>query len=323
MEKIRLLIFGAGMLVAALAVPATSWGWGCEGHQTVALIAEKHLNPRALAMVNKILTDDPIDPSLKRWCDPTGLDNMADSASWPDDYRTIDESTGPWHYIDIPLGAPRGDIQKYCPPADGCVTEAIRAQIKILKSPGVDAKTKAKALRFVIHLVGDLHQPLHATTNDDRGGNCVPVTYFDEKPAMHGDPKYQSYSPNLHGIWDTEIVEKAADGKNSGAFADELDKKFSSQEHTWESGKVDVDGWTWESHDLAERVTYGELPQKIAIEAPKPVDSCADDNDIAGRMLRLNENLGAAYQSAAAPVVESQIAKAGIRLSVILNQIWP
>jgi hypothetical protein len=83
------------------------------------------------------------------------------------------------------------------------------------------------------------------------------------------------------------------------------------------------DNWAWESHELAEKVSYGDLPVPIPIEPRVTVNSCADNNHIDLRMLQLNEQLGADYQTAATPVVEEQLAKAGIRLSMILNQIWP
>jgi hypothetical protein len=78
-----LIVTGAGTLCAA----APAWAWGCEGHEAIALIAERHLNPRALAAVNKILAENPIDPALSRFCNLDGLDAMANSSTWADDYR--------------------------------------------------------------------------------------------------------------------------------------------------------------------------------------------------------------------------------------------
>ena len=83
--------------------------WGCEGHQVIALLAEKHLTPHALATANQILKDNPIDPSMNRFCKQGGLDAMADSSTWADDYRTLHPETGPWHYIDIRFGTTLSD----------------------------------------------------------------------------------------------------------------------------------------------------------------------------------------------------------------------
>src|SRR6202044_2093223 len=115
-------------------------------------------------MVNQLLEKGPIDPALERYCKQQGLDAIAYASTWADDYREQRPETFDWHFIDIPRGAPRGDLEKYCRP-DGCITAALKQQIKILETIQ-DPARKANALRFIIHLVGDLHQPLHDTTND-------------------------------------------------------------------------------------------------------------------------------------------------------------
>ena len=82
----------------------SAWAWGCKGHQTVALIAEKQLTPQARQFIEKLLTENPVDPQLKRYCGNSTRDLMADASTWPDDVRS-DLKNGPWHYIDIPRGA--------------------------------------------------------------------------------------------------------------------------------------------------------------------------------------------------------------------------
>jgi hypothetical protein len=307
-------VFGGGILAAPEAK-----AWGCEGHETIAMIAEARLNPHALTMAEKILTDNPIDPTLKRYCHVAGLDPMADASTWADDRRNIDPITGPWHFFDIPRGASRNGIDQYCSP-NGCVVSALEDQIQILKTSN-DPKKQVDALRFIIHFAGDIHQPLHCTTNDDRGGNCVPVDYF-EKQTRLVNPDAGAYSPNLHSVWDTDIVEKIANAATVQEFAAELEKEFALRASTWEKAGVNFDDWAWESHQEAERTSYGRLPHKIKIERPVPVNTCKDDNDISTRMLALHEDLGQAYQNAAAPVVREQLAKAGVRLAMILNDIW-
>jgi hypothetical protein len=304
-----------------LITPSQLWAWGCVGHQTVALIAEKHLNPRAAAMVNQLLRENPIDPALKRYCQPVSSDPVADASTWPDDIRSLHPEYSPWHFIDIPRGVEHGDAEKYCPQPTGCVTSALRAQIKILETPGASAQQKADALRFVIHFVGDIHQPLHDITNDDEGGNCVPVSYFDKETQLR-DPVKENYSPNLHSIWDSFIIERVAGDKTVAVLADELNNQFESKTAEWERSGANFDAWAWEGHALAERISYGQLPRKIAFEKPLPVNSCADDDNIGNRMFALHEGISDAYQTVAAPVVDEQIAKAGIRLAMVLNQIW-
>jgi hypothetical protein len=175
---------------------------------------------------------------------------------------------------------------------------------------------------ILIHFVGDLHQPLHATTNDDRGGNCVPVTFFGNAPAKP-NPATEDHRPNLHGIWDADILEHLANGQTVQQIAGELESRFKARIPGWESKPVDVTAWAWESHQLAEDASYGDLPVKIAIETPVPVNACSDDNHISTRMLNLNEQLDDSYENAAGAVIQEQLTKAGIQLATVLNNLWP
>jgi hypothetical protein len=201
----RIVLLACVLALLPFTVPSAN-AWGCKGHQTVALIAEKHLTPEARQMVQKLLGDNPIDPKLKRWCGNATSDAMADASTWPDDIRS-ERKNGPWHYIDIPRGKHKGGLEEYCG-AEGCVTHAIEEQRAILKDKGADPVKRAEAMRYLIHFVGDMHQPLHAITNADNGGNCVPVKYFRREPLLNAlHPDREDYSPNLHQIWDTEIVE--------------------------------------------------------------------------------------------------------------------
>ena len=161
-----------------LLSPAEVWPWGCDGHQAMAMIAERHLNGHAREMANQLLKSAPIDPALRRFCSGRGLDPFTDVSTWADDERSVRPETGPWHYIDIPRGAPRRAVADSCPSATGCVTSTINHQLELLRNGATDARTRADALRYVIHFVGDLHQPLHCTTNNDMGGNCVPIVFF-------------------------------------------------------------------------------------------------------------------------------------------------
>jgi S1/P1 Nuclease len=310
------------MFFAAAGLAPSAWGWGCKGHQVVALIAEAHLNAHARAMAAEILDAGPISPDVRRFCGVSGLDAFADSSTWADDVRGARPETYDWHFLDIPRGAPKGDIAQYCPQPASCVTSAIADQLAVLRKPGASAQERADALRYVIHFVGDLHQPLHATTNDDRGGNCVPVAYFGNVP-VRPNPATEDYRPNLHGIWDTDIIEHFANGQTAQQVADELGVKFQKQLAGWQSKPVDVTAWAWESHQLAEDATYGDLPVKIAIEKPVAITACSDDDHISTRMFNLHEELGDDYQHASETVIEEQLTKAGIRLAAVLNNLWP
>lgn len=310
------------LVLAAACLPAPAHAWGCEGHQVVALLAEKHLAPHALAMAKKILADGPVDPSLSRYCKPGASDPLADASTWPDDIRSQRPETSPWHYVDIPLGTTRREVEKYCDPKESCVTRAIKDQLAILRSSDTDPQKRADALRFLIHFVGDLHQPLHAVTNNDEGGNCVPVAFFDLRSQLR-NPQSESYAPNLHGVWDTNILERATTGKTSEEVAAALDDSFRKKIARWQKGSANVDGWAWESYNLAAKKVYGELPVRIPVESPQAVKSCADDNHVSARILKLNEHLEDPYQNMAVPIVRERLAQAGARLALLLNQLWP
>jgi S1/P1 Nuclease len=321
-QFLRAAIFACLLMFAVVSLPAPARAWGCEGHQVVALLAEKHLTPHALAMAKQILAEGPIDPSLSRYCKEGGIDAMADASTWADDFRTQHPETGPWHYVDIPLGTTRRDVEKFCDPKESCVTRAITEQLAILRSADADARKRADALRFLIHFVGDLHQPLHAVTNNDQGGNCVPVAFFDALPQLK-NPQMESYAPNLHGVWDTNILARATPGKTVDQVAADLDQSFGRNMARWQRGSANVDAWAWESYQLALKRVYGKLPVHVPAEAPQSITSCADDNHVSTRMLKLNERLEQPYQNLAVPVVRQRLAQAGARLALVLNQLWP
>jgi hypothetical protein len=308
-------------LFAIVGLAPSARGWGCTGHQVVAVIAEEHLNPHARDMVAQILAAGPIDPALRRFCGANTLDAFADSSTWADDQRSIQPDTAGWHFIDIPRGVAKGDIAPYCPSSASCIIRAIEDQLAILRNINASAQARADASRYVIHFFGDLHQPLHATSNNDLGGNCVPVTFFGAAPQEKNAVK-ESYAPNLHGVWDTDMVERFAHGQTPQQFADELGIRFKAQIPGWLRERTDVVSWAWASHQLAEDSVYGPLPRKVAIETPVEVNACSDDQHISTRMLKLNEQIGADYQAAAEGVIQEQLTKAGIRLAAALNAVW-
>jgi S1/P1 Nuclease len=302
----------AAVLASSLVAP-TAHAWGCKGHQTVALIAEKHLTPEAKEFVFSLLSTNPVDPQLKRYCGSAVSDPMGDASTWADDVRG-ERKNGPWHYIDIPRGAARGPIEAFCG-KEGCVVSAIAEQLAILKDKSANGAKRAEALRYIIHFVGDLHQPLHSTTNADQGGNCVPLKYFRRDPHERG----HGFSPNLHSIWDSAILERDSEGADPGEYAEMLEGTFAGSIEGWQKAGIHVDDWVWESHEYAESTVYGGLLPKIAIEPNVLVRSCTDDNNIGHRLLHQHITAGEAYQEQSAPVVEHRVTQAGVRLAMMLN----
>jgi hypothetical protein len=288
----------------------------------VALIARAHLTPAASAAVDQLLRENPIDPALNRFCKDRPNDLMADAATWADDVKGT-EKTGVWHYIDIPLAVSSGDAMKWCEPLGpsvdgkdrpGCIVNATEYELKILRDPSQPAAGRAKALRYVIHFVGDIAQPLHDTDNHDQGGNCTRIRFFS-------DEKLQ----NLHGIWDYGLIahDLAEKKETQPEYAAMLEKVFVSHWREWGDAKADIVGWAREGHELAANVAYADLkpPIPVASSAAGLADKTACN---AGResVEAMHIPIGDEYAAQVLPVIRQQLAKAGFRLAGVLNQTF-
>ncbi len=252
------------LLLALLMTAGPALGWGPEGHRAVAMIAAKNLTPAARDRVQAMLTPH---------------ETLAAVSVWADDIRDEHPETGPWHYIDVPLAASTIDMEHECP-AGNCVVAKIAEFESVLKNKSAVPALRREALEFVVHFVGDLHQPLHCADNNDQGGNKVQVVFF-------GQPG------NLHAVWDGGIIRRE---KQWGAqLAATLESRITPEQRVeWARGSVE--DWALESHALAVKVAYGKLPQGAT------------------------PSLGDDYVNATLPVVEEQIEKAGIRLAHLLNE---
>jgi hypothetical protein len=163
------------------ALPAgPALAWGATGHRVTAAIADQYLSGVARANVRLLL----------------GNESLAEAATWPDDMRSDpalfwQKTASPWHYVTIPAGSTHA--QAGAPPEGDAVT-ALARFAQVLRDPAASLQDKRLALRFTIHIIGDLHQPLHAGRPGDRGGNDVKVSWF-------GDPT------NLHSVWDSGMID--------------------------------------------------------------------------------------------------------------------
>jgi len=252
-------------VLAALAACGPLCAWGPEGHDLVARIAEAQLTPAARARVNEIL-----GPGV----------TMASVSSWADQIRRTRTETGPWHYIDIEITNPHLDMERDCPKGD-CVIARIEDFEKKLADPATPANDRREALMFLIHFVGDMHQPLHSADNHDKGGNDVHVI-FDGHPS------------NLHSVWDGGLLSRI--GKEDQLFP-EWSKE--SERHEKKFAKGTVEDWAEQSHRAAVKMVYGKLP-KAAEGQPVTID--------------------ARYEAAADPLIRIQIERAGARLARLLNE---
>ena len=241
---------------------------------------------------------------------------MVEVASWADDVRAEKPETAALHYINLPLTATRDkyEISQAC--QQGCIVDAISKFAQQLKT-STDPKARADALRFLIHFVGDIHQPLHDETNGDEGGNCVPVEFEDEEPRLT-NAQHEDYFPNLHAVWDTGIPQSmlAQHDMTVEEFADFLDFRYRPRFQRWSLDQAA--DWAWEGHDIAFSA-YRALPANLPRDLNSQAGSCADNNHIAKRIGELHIVLGERYDNVSHPIVEEQLTKAGIRLAGLLN----
>jgi len=181
---------GLAAIGLAMATVQVAHAWGSEGHQVVALIALAQLTPKAKAEVDRLLAQEPGE-------------TLASVSTWADEHRN--PTTATWHYVNLPRGNCVYEEQRDCPDGN-CVVGAIRRQLQVLDSNASDDK-RLSALKYVVHLVGDVHQPLHAGFQDDKGGNKYQLQAF-----MRGS--------NLHSVWDSGLIRNL--NENSEAMAARL-----------------------------------------------------------------------------------------------------
>ena len=173
----RSLVAGAVLTASVFAATVSvAHAWGTEGHQVIALIAQSQLTPNARAEVDRLLALEPGE-------------TLPSASTWADEHR--DQSTASWHYVNFPRGDCLYIEQRDCPDGN-CVVYAIKKEVAILESNAPDEK-RLIALKYLVHLVGDVHQPLHAGYIDDKGGNTYQLQAF-----MRGS--------NLHAVWDTGLI---------------------------------------------------------------------------------------------------------------------
>ncbi|MDB5105163.1 MAG: nuclease [Fibrobacteres bacterium] len=168
------------ILFAAMLGFRPASAFGVLGHQVIAALADDMLTPKAKAEVENLL--GPAGGS-------TALSSIA---TWADDIRMLRSETRPWHYVTIQIGEARYDPAR----ADSAdVIKAINRQSAILANPAADRYAREEALKWVVHLVGDLHQPLHAGEDHDKGGNLAKV-------------RVNRRTYNLHEVWDYVLLER-------------------------------------------------------------------------------------------------------------------
>lgn len=221
------------LLALMILAPVRALAWGAQGHEIVAMIAVRELSPAARAETARLLG---------------GVAMLVHDANWADEIRDQRRDTGPWHFVDIPLAAAGYDRRRDCPD-QACVVAQIEKDVQVLRNRKLGDGARAEALRFLIHFTADVHQPLHAEDNGDRGGNDVRVLIGRERT-------------NLHRVWDADVVEVL--GPDSVA----IERRISvAQRKAWQAGTPEA--WANEAHAVARDDIYPPLLGRREVRLPR------------------------------------------------------
>jgi hypothetical protein len=290
-------------LIASLAVPRVGLAWGKEGHRIVARIAAKNLVQTTRAKLRAILgltTDAALENA------------MATAAIWPDRIDRAATGTGRWHFINVPIASPFA-VSGHCLNHE-CVIDRIEEMRRrlqtnqngftLLAPPNPPRSMTSQELAFLIHFVGDLHQPLHAAWNADRGGGCVRLA----TPLVH-DNGNNDDTTDLHNAWDIDTVLAAMKGHGNSeqATATALFARFKNGASI---SQGTPEQWARESNEIARTAIY----QKLAI----PTYTLTKGDCATGIKA---VTITPAYLQSNVDVVERRLMEAGIRLSNVLNAI--
>lgn len=263
----------------------SAFAWGPTGHRVVGEIAEKRLNFRVKKKLNSLLDGH----------------SLARVSNWPDKIKSEPEKyshTFRWHYTDWPLSSQQYDFENN----SGSLISSINKMIEQMKNKKLPKGDRAFAIKFLVHLIGDLHQPLHVGNGKDRGGNDCKVIFHDEKV-------------NLHSLWDSKmILATRLSFKELTEFVEVASKKEIKK---YENGEV-LD-WARESRDLRPSLypeDLNSLKQKKNSEDTLP-SYCQKGKSLTDEEL---PKLGYKYSYRFLPIVEKRLLQAGVRLAKVLNE---
>jgi len=263
---------------AAWLIPAPAFAWGKTGHRVVAAIADRQLSGLARAHIKELLG---------------GAESLDEAANWPDEMRSApgtfwQKTATPWHFVTLD-----GITYDHAPP-EGDALQALAHFTDVLKDPAASLTDKQLALRFIVHLVGDLHQPLHVGKCCDKGGNEVKVTWFG-KPT------------SLHAVWDSAIVDE-----EQLSFT-ELAAKL--ERHT--SDRQVIEWWDINPRDwISESAQYRETIYPAAADKPR------ESKDKKKSKAPALPDLSYSYVYRFTPLMEQRLSQAGVRLAAYLNAIY-
>lgn len=208
------------LFLAISLMSVYAFGWGQIGHRAVAFVAQKHLNNKAKAALFELM----------------GHESLVEASTWMDNIKSDSayDHTHAWHYVTIPNGDSYQTIEKS---AKGDAYEATLRMIETLKNPKASKDEKVEALRMLVHLVGDLHQPLHVGNGEDRGGNDIRIKWFYDRS-------------NLHRIWDSGMIDSKQFSYSE--LAQLIDHDYDWIDATYTSTELDV--WVNEAMELRPQI---------------------------------------------------------------------
>jgi hypothetical protein len=289
--------FASIFVLAAWPVTA----WGPAGHRIVALIAEQRLSPEVKAKIAKLLLDGKYSiADISSCADAIRSTNPRPEEQFCRDLAgTVPPTNGTWHYTDIPLPTKAKTLDAFCKD-DNCATARIRLFSDILRTSTDDAQRR-QALLFLVHFVGDIHQPLHAVERAcDRGGNSERVNF------VAGEQQHPNAA--LHSVWDGDEVTlllKNSKVTDERAYAAALNAKINPGDaKKW--ARATSDQMAWESYKLAKKIVYRGIPFQDFCQKPPPTPIVTD--------------LTLKYEQDGTKVVREQLMKAGARLAAMLEE---
>jgi S1/P1 Nuclease len=293
-------VFAARALVTLL-VAAPAWPWGFTGHRIIALIAEQRLSTPVREKIRKLLMDGKYSLADISVC----ADRLRDTdRERPEDEMcrslsgAVPATNGTWHYIQIPVPTKATTLEAFCP-QDNCVTAKISSFSETLRT-SKDQAEQRQALLFLVHLVADIHQPLHAADRScDKGGTLERVNFF-VAGKKHADV-------NLHHVWDTgelEVLMTDYSVTDEHAIAEALIASIApAKAESWVGATAEH--MAWESYRIAIARVYPSVPYQ---------DFCGIQ-----KVALIETDLSRAYEEEAAKVVQKQLMKAGVRLAAMLE----
>jgi hypothetical protein len=282
------------MVILCISSPYPASAWWATGHEAIARLAAGHLMPEARMRIARIFGISDSEEAV--------AEALARESTWADRTKVI-TGTGAWHFIDLGLEDRRSDLEARCP-GENCAPARIRIFAAQLAS-GASGTAGRDALRYVVHLVGDIHQPLHTISNADLGGNCERLA----EPAGR--------VRTLHALWDGGLVDALE--PDPVRLAEALERFAGGMEPGAERelARGSVEDWVWEAHEIAVNDVYGRL--RIP---PEPEDFPASCAEAPEGIREFRPDAGWMYVEAMKPVVRSQLVKAGLRLAALLNAVF-